>query len=131
MTIRLPHWLAALMLIGSIVSPPAMATELNVVHSGKWPPYADAGLPGQGLAVELVTTALKKAGYETFMRIDSLDRILAMDSPRSSRSTGVLSMRVKWSANSDMLPPANWIATLPSRVSWARFATPEDSPFRV
>ena len=41
----------------------SLAQTLNVVHSGKWPPYADAGLPAQGLAVELVTTALKRAGY--------------------------------------------------------------------
>ena len=54
----------------------AVATDLNVVHSGKWPPYADAGLPGHGLAVEMVTTALKRAGYNTMVSIDSLDRIL-------------------------------------------------------
>lgn len=54
----------------------SQATDLNVVHSGKWPPYSDAELPGQGLAVEIVTTALKRAGYTPYLRIDSLDRIL-------------------------------------------------------
>lgn len=67
---------AGLILLLGIAANAAMATDLNVVHSGKWPPYADAGLPEQGLAVELVTTALKRAGYTTYLRIDSLDRIL-------------------------------------------------------
>jgi polar amino acid transport system substrate-binding protein len=66
--------LAGLLLVLAIHT--VQASDLNVVHSGKWPPYADASLPGQGLAVEIVTTALKRAGYTTYMRIDSLDRIL-------------------------------------------------------
>ena len=75
MTIKLlgPAGLLSLLLA---LSTPAIAADLNVVHSGNWPPYADAGLPGQGLAVEIVTTALQRAGYTTYMRIDSLDRIL-------------------------------------------------------
>jgi polar amino acid transport system substrate-binding protein len=75
MTIKLlgPAGLLSLLLA---LSTPATAANLNVVHSGNWPPYADAGLPGQGLAVEIVTTALQRAGYTTYMRIDSLDRIL-------------------------------------------------------
>jgi polar amino acid transport system substrate-binding protein len=70
------RWLTGLLLLTGVYITPATAVDLNVVHSGKWPPYADASLPGQGLAVEIVTTALKRAGYTTFMRIDSLDRIL-------------------------------------------------------
>lgn len=72
---RAIHWLTTLLLVSGIQLP-VLATDLNIVHSGKWPPYADAGLPGQGLGVEIVTTALKRAGYTTYMRIDSLDRIL-------------------------------------------------------
>lgn len=68
--------LASLVLLTCILPATVQAGDLNVVHSGKWPPYADASLPGQGLAVEIVTTALKRAGYTTFIRIDSLDRIL-------------------------------------------------------
>jgi polar amino acid transport system substrate-binding protein len=67
---------AGLLILMLAFCAPAMATDLNVVHSGNWPPYADASLPGQGLAVEIVTTALKRAGYTTYVRIDSLDRIL-------------------------------------------------------
>jgi polar amino acid transport system substrate-binding protein len=75
MTNRLRE-LVGLLLALSVFSAPSLATDLNVVHSGKWAPYADASLPGQGLAVEIVTTALKRAGYTTYIRIDSLDRIL-------------------------------------------------------
>ena len=53
-----------------------MAAPLNVVHSGKWPPYSDQGLPGQGLGVELVTEAFKRAGYETYLSTDTWERIL-------------------------------------------------------
>jgi polar amino acid transport system substrate-binding protein len=73
---KLVHRLAAVLFLLAGCSTVGLAADLNVVHSGKWPPYADADLPGQGLAVEIVTTALKRAGYTTYMRIDSLDRIL-------------------------------------------------------
>ena len=69
-------WITALALLLGILSQTSLAQNLNVVHSGKWPPYADAGLPQQGLAVDLVTTALKRAGYTPVVNIDSLDRIL-------------------------------------------------------
>ena len=75
MTIRIPGPRGLLLLMLAF-SMPAFATDLNVVHSGKWPPYADASLPQQGLAVDIVTTALKRAGYTPYIRIDSLDRIL-------------------------------------------------------
>ena len=68
--------LTTLLLVLGIVSHAASAEGLNVVYSGKWPPYADASLPEQGLGVDLVTTALQRAGYDTFLNIDSLDRIL-------------------------------------------------------
>ena len=68
--------LTTLLLVLGIYSQTTFAESLNVVYSGKWPPYADANLPQQGLGVDLVTTALPRAGYETFLNIDSLDRIL-------------------------------------------------------
>ncbi len=54
----------------------AMALELNVVHSGNWAPYADASLPEQGLAIDLVTTALERAGYSPKVETASLAQIL-------------------------------------------------------
>jgi polar amino acid transport system substrate-binding protein len=68
--------LTGLVLLACLIPAHTLAGDLNVVHSGKWPPYSDASLPGQGLAVEIVTTALKRAGYTPYLRIDSLDRIL-------------------------------------------------------
>jgi polar amino acid transport system substrate-binding protein len=68
--------LVGLVFLAGMAPAISQATDLNVVHSGNWPPYADASLPGQGLAVEIVTTALKRAGYTPYIRIDSLDRIL-------------------------------------------------------
>ena len=41
----------------------AQAEEpLNLV-ADRWPPYADAQMPGRGLAVHFVSTALTRAGY--------------------------------------------------------------------
>jgi polar amino acid transport system substrate-binding protein len=72
---KLLHRLSALLVIGTLAQA-APALELTVVHSGNWPPYSDQGLPQQGLALDLVTQALARAGYQTRVRVDSLDRIL-------------------------------------------------------
>jgi len=68
------HRITALIL--AVFTQSLMAMDLSVVHTSNWPPYAAAELPGQGLAVELVTTALQRAGYTVKLRVDSLDRIL-------------------------------------------------------
>jgi polar amino acid transport system substrate-binding protein len=67
--------LAGLLLL-ALFALPSLAQELSVVHSGNWPPYSDEGLPQQGLAVDLVTAALARAGYQPVVRVDSLERIL-------------------------------------------------------
>jgi polar amino acid transport system substrate-binding protein len=54
----------------------ASAEQLIVVHSGSWPPYASADLPGQGLAIELVSTAFKRAGYTPRVKTATLAEIL-------------------------------------------------------
>ena len=68
------HRIAGLIL--GVFSQSLMAMDLSVVHTSNWPPYAASELPGQGLAVELVTTALQRAGYTVKLSEDSLDRIL-------------------------------------------------------
>jgi len=68
------RWIAGL--LPGLVASTVMALDLSVVHTGNWPPYSAEELPGQGLAVDLVTTALKRAGYTTQLRVDTLDRIL-------------------------------------------------------
>ena len=67
--------LTAFLLCG-LFPQPLLALELTVVHSGAWPPYSDAGLPQHGLAIDLVTTALQRAGHQPVVRVDSLERIL-------------------------------------------------------
>ena len=67
---------AVLFLAFAVCSATVMALDINVVHSGNWPPYADEDLPEQGLAIDLVTTALKRAGYSTRVKTASLKQIL-------------------------------------------------------
>ncbi|MGD2073603.1 MAG: transporter substrate-binding domain-containing protein [Gammaproteobacteria bacterium] len=73
---RLSRRLVSALLLLGLAARTAVALELTVVHSGNWPPYSDQGLPEQGLAVDLVTSALQRAGHRTLVRVDSLDRIL-------------------------------------------------------
>jgi len=73
---KLKHCLAALLLFVGALAQAAMAGDLKVVHSGNWPPYTGEDLPEQGLAIDLVTTALERAGYNPRVSIDSLEQIL-------------------------------------------------------
>jgi polar amino acid transport system substrate-binding protein len=73
---KLTHSLAGLLLFVGALAHTAMASDLKLAHSGNWPPYTGEHLPEQGLAIELVSTALKRAGYNPLVRIDSLERIL-------------------------------------------------------
>lgn len=72
----LRNWLHGVLLAMALNVGAATAAELTVVHTDTWPPYADSALPGQGLALELVTTALERAGYTPRLRVDTLERIL-------------------------------------------------------
>lgn len=73
---KLTHCLAGLLLIVGALAHTVMASDLKLVHSGNWQPYSGEDLPEQGLAIDLVTTALKRAGYTPHVRVDSLERIL-------------------------------------------------------
>ncbi|MBS7664341.1 amino acid ABC transporter substrate-binding protein [Pseudomonas lalucatii] len=44
---------------------PAAATEVLRLVASPWPPFNDLNLPGNGLASELVSSALARAGYAT------------------------------------------------------------------
>ncbi|HBE91477.1 MAG TPA: amino acid ABC transporter amino acid-binding protein [Gammaproteobacteria bacterium] len=68
--------IAGLFICIAAYSHTAMALDINVVHSGSWPPYADESLPEQGLAIDLVTTALKRSGYSPQVKTASLPQIL-------------------------------------------------------
>jgi len=73
---HMPRRLASFLLLSLMFVQSALALDLTVVHSGTWPPYSAEELPQQGLAIDLVVTALKRAGYNPQLRVDSLDRIL-------------------------------------------------------
>ncbi|MEA3411087.1 MAG: transporter substrate-binding domain-containing protein [Pseudomonadota bacterium] len=51
------------------------AREL-VVSTSIWPPYVDPKLPGQGLALSIVTAAFQRAGYEPRIEIHDWERTL-------------------------------------------------------
>ena len=73
---KLVYRIAGLLLCIALCSQTAMALDITIVHSGSWPPYADAELPEQGLAIDLVTTALKRTGYNPLVKTASLSQIL-------------------------------------------------------
>lgn len=73
---KLVRLIAGLFLGVAVCSHSVLALDITVVHSGNWAPYADANLPGQGLAIDLVTTALKRAGYSPRVETASLAQIL-------------------------------------------------------
>jgi len=68
--------IAGLFMCVAVCSHATMALDITVVHSGNWPPYADEDLPEHGLAIDLVTTALKRAGYNPKVKTASLTQIL-------------------------------------------------------
>jgi len=51
------------------------AEQLRMV-ADHWPPYVDEGLPGRGLAIDLVTMAFSRAGYDTRLTADNWSRAL-------------------------------------------------------
>ncbi|WP_198264435.1 hypothetical protein [sulfur-oxidizing endosymbiont of Gigantopelta aegis] len=42
-----------------------------------WPPYVDSSLPDDGLAMKIVKTAFKRAGYTPTIRIEKWEKALA------------------------------------------------------
>ncbi len=73
---RLVCYILRLLIPIAVCSHGAVALDVTVVHSGNWSPYADETLPGQGLAIDLVTTALKRAGYNPEIKTAALSQIL-------------------------------------------------------
>ena len=57
------------------LAPALQGAELKVAASS-WPPYAEQTLPGQGLAIEIVTEALGRAGYELTITFGNWSRAL-------------------------------------------------------
>jgi len=69
--------IAGFLMAVAMCSQAVAGRAVSVVHSGSWPPYADEHLPGEGLAIDLVTTAFRKAGYTPRVETASLTEIMA------------------------------------------------------
>jgi len=64
-------------LVFLLVTLPALAASNSVqLAADAWPPYVDATLPEQGLAMDLVKTALQRAGYSYNTHLTSWNRVL-------------------------------------------------------
>ncbi|MEG5265464.1 transporter substrate-binding domain-containing protein [Pseudomonas sp. JDS28PS106] len=59
------RWVRAIGLLGILVIAQAGAAERLRLVADVWPPFTDASLPNGGLATDLVSTALRRAGYAT------------------------------------------------------------------
>lgn len=70
--------LTTVLLLGILVLPavPDAQAENLRVTADRWPPYISPELPGRGLAMALVTEALKRYDYGTELRIEELGRAL-------------------------------------------------------
>ena len=55
--------LCALGLLLIVLVTPAVAAEKLRLVADSWPPFTDSDLPGGGLATNIVTAALTRAGY--------------------------------------------------------------------
>lgn len=67
--------LLSLLLTLIFVSAHAAGKPLTLV-ADTWPPYIDRNLPENGMAAEIVSTALKRAGYDTNIQIENWLRVL-------------------------------------------------------
>lgn len=59
----MPRFSRAVALIGLLLLAPAAAAERLRLVADAWPPFTDATLVNGGLATDIVTTALARAGY--------------------------------------------------------------------
>lgn len=56
---------AALLALFLLLTSTAGAADPLRLAANNWPPFTDRGLPGNGLATDLVSTALSRAGYRS------------------------------------------------------------------
>lgn len=63
-------------LLCSLVVFQVQAQNISLV-ANTWPPYVDTALPDDGLAMKIVKTALKRAGYTPEVRIEKWEKALA------------------------------------------------------
>ena len=67
---------AVVLMVVAVCLQAATERNISIVHGNSWPPYADRRLPEQGLAIDLVTTAFRRAGYAPSVQTATLAEIL-------------------------------------------------------
>ncbi len=69
------QYLLLLALLNVLCAPVAYAQPINIVTS-QWVPYVDYNQENRGLAVEIVTSALERKGYQLNISVDDWPRAL-------------------------------------------------------
>ncbi len=69
---KVKFFFMVLLLLSAI---PTQAQNISVVVN-IWPPYVDAALPDDGLAMKIVKTAFKRSGYTPEVRIEKWEKVL-------------------------------------------------------
>ncbi|WNW13050.1 transporter substrate-binding domain-containing protein [Pseudomonas sp. DTU_2021_1001937_2_SI_NGA_ILE_001] len=59
----MPRWIRAIGMVGLLLAGPGEAAERLRLVGDSWAPFTDAGLLNGGLATDIVSTALARAGY--------------------------------------------------------------------
>jgi polar amino acid transport system substrate-binding protein len=72
---RVSKVVLGLMMLLMAVSVQAAGKSLTLVGD-TWPPYVDRNLPEYGMATEIVTTAMKRSGYDANIKIENWLRVL-------------------------------------------------------
>ncbi len=65
----------AIFILCSLITLSVQAEKVSIVVN-TWPPYVDAALPDDGLAMKIVKTALKRAGYVPEVRVEKWEKAL-------------------------------------------------------
>lgn len=63
------------LILCSLITFSAQAEKISIVVN-TWPPYVDAALPDDGLAMKIVKTALTRAGYSPEVRVEKWEKAL-------------------------------------------------------
>ena len=72
------RWRCLLLLIALTAVAAHAGSRLQLVANDDWEPYTGEDIAGQGIATEIVTTALRRAGYQTSVTVVPWARALAL-----------------------------------------------------
>jgi len=64
-----------MLIFGLLISLKAFSEPLNIVGNS-WPPYVEKSIETKGLAMEIITTAMQRKGYQPRINIEIWSRVL-------------------------------------------------------